>query len=115
MVDKKYIVAKKRVKEIKDFYIHLIIFLIVVAILTIINVTSFVMNSEEGNLWFLFPLGFWGFAVLMHGLKIFVFGSDSSWEKRKIKEVMDKMDRENRSALIYIELSVYQNEVLFSK
>ena len=29
MADEKYIVAKKRVKEIKDFYIHLIIFLIV--------------------------------------------------------------------------------------
>ncbi len=95
MTDEKYIKAKKRVKEIKDFYIHLIIFLVIVAILTIINVTSFIMNSEEGNLWFLFPLGFWGFAVLMHGLKTFVFGRESSWEKRKIKEVMDKMDEDS--------------------
>ena len=94
MVDEKYIRAKKRVKEIKDFYIHLIIFLIIVTILTIINVASFIINSEDGNLWFLFPLGFWGFAVLMHGLKTFVFGHESSWEKRKIKEVMDKMDEE---------------------
>jgi hypothetical protein len=30
----------------------------------------------------------------MHGLKTFVFGRESSWEKRKIKEVMDKMDKE---------------------
>ena len=94
MADEKYIRAKKRVKDIKDFYIHLIIFLIIVTILTIINVASFIINSEDGNLWFLFPLGFWGFAVLMHGLKTFIFGHESSWEKRKIKEVMDKMDEE---------------------
>ena len=94
MADEKYIVAKKRVKEIKDFYIHLIIFLIVVAILTIINVANFAMNSEEVTLWFLFPLGFWGFAVLMHALRTFLIGPGSNWEKRKIKEVMDKMDEE---------------------
>ena len=92
MEDEKYIRAKKRVKDIKDFYIHLIIFLIIVTILTIINVASFIIHSEDVNLWFLFPLGFWGFAVLMHGLKTFVFRSGSSWEKRKIKELMDKMD-----------------------
>lgn len=94
MVDEKYIVAKKRVKEIKDFYIHLIIFLVVVAILTIINVANFAMNSEEVTLWFLFPLGFWGFAVIMHALRTFLIGPGSNWEKRKIKEVMDKMDKE---------------------
>ena len=94
MADEKYIVAKKRVKEIKDFYIHLIIFLVIVAILTIINVANFAINSEEVTLWFLFPLGFWGFAVLMHGLKTFIFGHESNWEKRKIKEVMDKMDKD---------------------
>jgi hypothetical protein len=94
MEDKKYKEAKKRVKDIKDFYSHLTIFLVIVIILTIINMTTFIMHSEEGNLWFLFPLCFWGFAVLMHGLRTFVFGRGSSWEKRKIKEVMDKMDEE---------------------
>jgi len=94
MADEKYMRAKKRVKDIKDFYIHLIIFLIVVAILTIINVANFAINSEEVTLWFLFPLGFWGFAVLMHSLKTFIFGHESNWEKRKIKEVMDKMDKD---------------------
>jgi len=92
MVDEKYTVAKKRVKEIKDFYIHLIIFLVVAAILTIINVANFIFNSADWNLWFLFPLGFWGFAVLMHALRTFLIGPGSNWEKRKIKEVMDKMD-----------------------
>ena len=94
MADEKYIVAKKRVKEIKDFYIHLIIFLVIVAILTIINVANFIINSADGNLWFLFPLGFWGFAVLMHALRTFLIGPGSNWEKRKIKEVMDKMDED---------------------
>jgi len=50
MADKKYIRAKKRVKDIKDFYVHLIIFLIVVAILTIINVANFAINSEFSDM-----------------------------------------------------------------
>ena len=94
MEDEKYTKAKKRVKEIKDFYIHLKIFLVIIAILTIINVTTFVTKNEEANLWFLFPMGFWGFAVLMHGMRTFVFGHGSTWKKRKIKQVMDQMDKD---------------------
>ena len=95
--NEKYIKAKKKVKDIKDFYIHLTVFLVVVTIIVLINVISYSTGrSDYGdwNFWFLFPFGFWGFAVLMHGLRTFVFGRESSWEKRKIKEVMKRMDEE---------------------
>lgn len=90
MEDKKYEIAKKRVKEIKDFYTHLIIFAVVITAITIINL----VQGEYGSYWFLFPFGFWGFAVLMHGLRTFVFGKGSRWEDRKIKEVMKQMDKD---------------------
>ena len=97
MENEKYIEAKKRVKDIKDFYIHLAVFSVVIVIIIIINVAAYATGrSDYGgwNFWFLFPFGFWGFAVLMHGLRTFVFGKESSWEKRKIKEVMKKMDED---------------------
>ena len=91
MVDEKYEKAKKRVKEIKDFYIHLIIFFVVVTVITIINL----VQGEKGSYCFLFPWGFWGFIVLMHALRTFVFGKGTTWESRKIKEVMKQMDKDN--------------------
>ena len=97
MENEKFIKAKQKVKDIKDFYIHLTVFLVVMAIIVIINIVTYATgrsDSEGLSLWFLFPFGFWGFAVLMHGLRTFVLGKKSSWEKRKIKEIMDKMDKE---------------------
>ena len=97
MEDEKYIKAKKRVKEIKDFYTHLIIFVVVVIALTIINLATLKMGEfEEGHrfFWYLYPLGFWGFAVFMHAMRTFVFGKGSHWEEKKIKEVMKQMDED---------------------
>jgi hypothetical protein len=90
MKDEKYEIAKKRVKEIKDFYTHLTIFTVVITVIIIINL----VQGEYRFYWFLFPFGFWGFAVLMHGLRTFVFGKGSRWEYRKINEIMKQMDEE---------------------
>ena len=93
MNDEKYVRAKKRVKEIKDFYTHLIVFGVVLTILTVINLATFAIEGDL-NFWFLYPLGFWGFAVFMHGMKTFFLGKGSRWENRKIKEVMKQMDED---------------------
>ncbi len=95
MENEKYIRAKKRVKEIKDFYTHLAVFLVVMIIIIGINLITFATdgaNSSGWNFRFLYPFGFWGFAVIMHGLNVFVFGKNTLWEQRKIKEVMKQMD-----------------------
>ena len=84
--DEKYLRAKKRVKKLKAFYLHLIVYVLVNVNLFIINLTS-----DTDNWWFLYPLGGWGIGVIIHGLSTFLsdhFGS--SWEERKIKEYMDK-------------------------
>ncbi|GAG61992.1 unnamed protein product, partial [marine sediment metagenome] len=40
--------------------------------------------------------GFWGFGLFWHAMGIFVFSKKgpSSWESRKIREIMDKIDDE---------------------
>ncbi len=85
----KYKFAKKRVEGIKGFYGHLISYAIVIIILMVINILS----SPE-FLWFLIVAGAWGFGLFWHAMGIFVFnkGFRSRWEKKKIKEIMEKMD-----------------------
>jgi len=85
-----YIRAKKKVDSIKGFYWHFAVYFVV----NIFIVTLIVSNSGVELFSFAAlstPL-FWGIGLLFHFLG--VFGSDilfgSGWEKRKIKEFMDK-------------------------
>jgi hypothetical protein len=81
-----YVRAKKKVQNLKAFYIHLTVYILVNILLLTIN-----LLTDAGNWWFLYPLGGWGIGVLVHGLSTFAFfnfGAD--WEERKIKEYIEK-------------------------
>lgn len=86
----KYIKAKKRVEDIKGFYIHLVVY-IVVNIFLMIPILKY---SEPGNLsfWSFSTAFFWGIGVAGHAYSVFgkniLFSKE--WEERKIKEIMDK-------------------------
>lgn len=84
--DENYLRAKKRVENLKAFYIHLTIYILVNLMLFSINITS-----DSSKLWFLYPLGGWGIGIVIHGLTTFPFGIfGKEWEERKIKEYMEK-------------------------
>lgn len=92
-----YHVAYKRVKRIKGFYTHLIVYVLVNSYL-IVN-QCFESSSTE-SLFHLHTYStafFWGIGLVAHGFSVFgreiFFGSD--WEERKIRELMDK-DKNNR-------------------
>jgi len=85
-----YIRAKKKVDSIKGFYWHLAVYIVVNSFI----VSVIVLNSDAELFSFSAlstPL-FWGIGLLFHFLGVFgsniMFGS--GWEKRKIKEFMDK-------------------------
>ena len=97
--DELYNLAYKRVKRIKGFYIHALIYLLVNA--------SGIFVRTNGEL-FLNPRNFWswetwdttifwGIGLVAHGMSVFgrdlFFGSD--WEQKKIQEFMDK-DKTNK-------------------
>ncbi len=91
--DSQYDIAYKRVKRIKGFYIHALIFVLVNGFNIISNID---LNSEhKGYFWnweaFSIPL-LWGIGLLAHGLSVFghdmLFGAN--WEQKKIQEFMDK-------------------------
>jgi hypothetical protein len=93
--EQKYLRAKKKIKSIKGFYVHLTVYLLVNAFLLITRALS-------GGGWEVFwefnsysTILFWGIGLAFHGFG--VFGMDfilgKSWEDRKIKELMDKDKR----------------------
>jgi len=91
MENEKYEKAKKRVQEIKGFWIHFITYLSVNIVLFIINLVT-----SPGAWWFYWPLLGWGVGVFLHGMGVFVFSKfpGEQWENRKIKEVMKQMDED---------------------
>jgi hypothetical protein len=83
----KYQKAKERVADLRGFYTHLTVYVIVNIGLFLIN-----MIASPGSLWFLWPLMGWGIAVALHALRVFGSGglSGADWEERKIREIMEK-------------------------
>ena len=84
--------AKKRVKKIKGFYSHALVYVVINLMIVVINV----QNLEPGESYFQYKnfvtLSFWGIGLAVHGLSVFlpqfIFGKN--WEERKIKEIMDR-------------------------
>ncbi|WP_332033147.1 2TM domain-containing protein [Kaistella sp.] len=81
--------AKRKVKELKEFYIHFFVYIIVNLFLVARNVQGGDSLYDMDNYW---TAILWGIGVLAHALSVFVpnfiFGTD--WEKKKIRELMDK-------------------------
>jgi hypothetical protein len=82
----KFARAKRQVEAIKGFYIHLIIFVLVLALLTVINYAT-------GSPWWVqwVFLG-WGVGVVGHAIG--VYGRSprmfEDWERRKLKKLMEE-------------------------
>ena len=86
----KYLEAKKRVKRLKGFYIHLLVYLVVNVVLIVINTSG---NSEKFfSIETYFTAIFWGIGLLAHGLSVFLpdFILGKNWEEEKIRELMEK-------------------------
>lgn len=92
-----YEAAQRKVKRLKGFYTHLIVYLCVNIFIVFININ----NLKPGESYFkfenFFTAFFWGIGLLSHGLSVFghnlIFGQ--GWEERKIKELMEK-EKQNK-------------------
>jgi len=84
--------AVKKVKKLKGFYTHAIVYVVINILFLIANI----QNLEPGETYFqfknFFTAFFWGIGLLAHGLATFVpyFILGKAWEERKIKELMAK-------------------------
>lgn len=79
--------ARKRVRQIKGFYIHVTVYVLVNALLIALN-----LGNSRSQIWFLWPLLGWGIGLAAHGISVFGFGRmwGPEWEERKIKEIIEK-------------------------
>lgn len=88
----KYQEALKRVKKIKGFYSHAVVYVIINIMIIIINV----QDLDEGESYFQFKnfmtAFFWGIGLVAHGLSVFMpnWIMGQNWEERKIREFMEK-------------------------
>lgn len=78
-----YLKAKKRVEVKIGFYIHLVFYLGVNAVLIIIN-----LKTSTQYLWFQWPLIGWGIGVLFHAVGVYAFSKGLSIKERMIEKEM---------------------------
>lgn len=89
--------AKKRVEEIKGFYIHLSVFVFINLMLLIVQNIRIFYDGRALFQWYsLYTPLFWGIGLAFHGAKVFgwlpFFGK--KWEDEQIRKYMEKDRKE---------------------
>ena len=82
--------AKKKVEARMSFYSHLAVYLGVMTLLTILNLTG-----DGDYFWAMWPMIAWGSGMIIHGLSTFVFDSKSSLKEQLIEKEMQKGNAKN--------------------
>ncbi len=103
-INTKYENALKHVKELKEFYQHLFIYIIFVVVWLLFKeqiITFVIAKTETTDSGFMYWLNInvalipvlWGIGVLIHGLYVYrlKFSIVKDWESRKIKEFIKKV------------------------
>ncbi len=95
--DVQYDLAYKRVKKIKGFYTHVLVYVLVNAFILISSYIRSQIGTEVFWKWETLNTAlFWGIGLVAHGLSVFgrniFFGQN--WEENKIKELIEKENTE---------------------
>ena len=89
--------AKKRVEEIKGFYIHLTVYIVVNLFIVLSIVYNQYADGEPPLGWpiLVTPL-FWGIGLGIHAANVFGFGMvlGKNWEERMIRKYMEEDRKE---------------------
>lgn len=89
--------AKKRVEEIKGFYIHLTVYILVNLFIVLSIVYNQYADGEPLLGWpmLVTPL-FWGIGLGIHAANVFGFGMvlGKNWEERMIRKYMEEDRKE---------------------
>lgn len=81
--------AKERVKQLKGFYIHLLVYVLVNAFI-ILNGWRKEQSLSDMELYY--TALFWGIGLAAHAISIFVpqMLFSKGWEEKKVKELIEK-------------------------
>ncbi|WAI00644.1 2TM domain-containing protein [Methanogenium organophilum] len=90
MEDEAYERAKAHVKEIRDFYYHLGMYIF-------INLLLFTINAVTawGSWWFYWVTIFWGIGVVMHAASVWggKYFLGKEWEEKRIQKILEKENK----------------------
>jgi uncharacterized integral membrane protein len=90
--------AVKKVKKLKGFYTHSLVYVVINIMVIIANV----QNDEPGESFFQFKTFmtafFWGIGLLAHAMGAFIpyFILGKDWEERKINQLMEQERKGNK-------------------
>ena len=84
--------AVKRVKQIKGFYTHALVYVVINIAIFILNVQSLKQGESYFQIQNFFTAFFWGIGLAAHGLSTFMpeWIMGKNWEEKKINEFMEK-------------------------
>ena len=98
-----YLRARARIRQLKAFYLHVAIYLVVMLGLFAINAATrgsghdMMFNGSRfhgdgGDWWVMWPALGWGIAVAIHAMVILVGGVGrlDDWEERKVEEMVQR-------------------------
>ena len=96
--EREYIAAKKKVKKIKGFYIHFLVYVLVNIFISGVIVFGLTRGDDRTFFNAITNFGvyatwvFWGIGVFFHWIGVFEVVSfiGKDWEDKKIKELMEK-------------------------
>lgn len=82
--------ARDRVQEIKGFYAHAAMFVLVGVALVILNLAT--LKKNDGVIWFIWPLIGWGIVLAVHAISVWGIGRflGKDWEERRIQRELDR-------------------------
>lgn len=86
--EQRYLKAKKRVKDIRGFYVHLVVNIASIIIIVTVN-----LMFSPGFHWFWFAVIGIVIAQLIHAVVVFgfpQFGLGKDWENEKIRKLMEE-------------------------
>jgi hypothetical protein len=97
----KMIRAKKLVEELKGFYIHLLMYILVNIFISTVTIIAKVNEGESlGEAFFSFgsftTATFWGIGLAFHAAKVYNFSPffSKNWEENQIQKYIEKEKQE---------------------
>jgi len=92
--ENKYIRAKERVEELKNFYSHITAYTIVIVGLAALNYFA----DGWRYIWFLWVAFGWGIGIISHAISTFNLNPffNKDWENRKIRAYIEKQEEQEK-------------------
>ena len=82
--------ARRRVRQLRGLYMHIVVYVVVIAGIALIN-----WATMPGNWWVVWPAIGWGIGLAVHVVSV-VFEEGflgPEWEERKTRELLERGER----------------------